>query len=71
MEGNLRDVYLLLREANVSSTTYEYIRTVLPGDNHNNFNHSTKKNFLNLPAKRKKQDKQIFITSIPILKVIF
>lgn len=42
MEGNLRDVYLLPREANVSSITYEYIRTVLPGDNHNNFNQSTK-----------------------------
>ena len=43
MEGNLRDVYLLLREANVSFTAYEYIRTVLPGHNHNSFNHGTKK----------------------------
>lgn len=43
MEGNLRDVHLLLREANVSFTTYEYIRTVLPGDNQDTFNNGTKK----------------------------
>lgn len=48
MEGNLRDVYLLLGEANVSFTTYEYIRTVLPVDNHDSFNHGSKKKNLKI-----------------------
>lgn len=44
-EGKSRDMYLLVREASFSFTTYEYIRTVLPGDSHNSFNQSTKKIF--------------------------
>lgn len=45
MEGKSRDMYLLVREASFSFTTYKYIRTVLPGDHHNSFNHRTKKKF--------------------------